>query len=141
MKVLLDTCTLSEIRNPTGRAEVKRAVLDIPNQDLYLSVITIGEITKGIALLETGKRKKDLLQWVQGLLRDFADSVLPVDCDTARIWGELTANCRKKGKLLPASDGLIAATAMQHGLYVMTRNVADFETTGVMLLNPWDNFL
>lgn len=139
MRVLLDTCVLSEIRNPAGNNAVKRAVEAIASEDMFLSVITIGEITKGIALLEARKRKAELLRWIEGLERDFAASVLPIDSDTARIWGEITALCQKAGKQLPACDGMIAATALQHGLYVMTRNVSDFAATGTMMLNPWND--
>lgn len=138
MRFLLDTCVVSEIRNPVGSVSVKKAVDAIASADMFLSVITLGEIAKGIALLEPGRRKRELSAWIQGLERDFADSLLPVDSGTASIWGDITALCQKAGKNLPACDGLIAATAMRHGLYVMTRNVADFAATGAMLLNPWD---
>jgi predicted nucleic acid-binding protein len=69
--------------------------------------------------------------------RHYADRVLPVDLETSHIWGELTAAAQKIGKIIPASDGLIAATARRHGLHVMTRNTEHFEPTGVMLVNPW----
>lgn len=66
------------------------------------------------------------------------DRILPIDLETAVIWGEVTAKSEKKGKPIPAIDGLIAATAIRHGLQLMTCNVADFEATGAMLINPWD---
>ena len=137
MRVLLDTCVLSELRTSNGNAEVRSAVDALDSDHLFLSVISIGEITKGIALLREGQKKRALQAWLQTLERHYADRLLPVDLETGRIWGELTAAARKAGRTVPASDGLIAATARRHGLHVMTRNTADFETTDVLLLNPW----
>lgn len=137
MRALLDTCVLSELRKPQGDVGVRRAVDEIPDDDLFVSVISIGEIAKGIALLDDSRRKRDLQSWLNVLERDYTDRILPVDRETAHIWGELTANARKSGKIVSASDGLIAATAWRHGLSVMTRNMSDFEPTGAMLINPW----
>jgi predicted nucleic acid-binding protein len=135
--VLLDTCVLSELRKPKVDAGVHRAVNEIPDDDLFVSVISIGEIAKGIALLDDSRRKRELQSWLQVLERDYAARLLLVDRETAHIWGELTATAQKNGKIISASDGLVAATARRHGLHVMTRNVADFESTGAMLINPW----
>lgn len=139
MRVLLDTCVLSELRRPQGDAGVRQSVDQISDDDLFISVISVGEIVKGIALLDAGRRKRDLQSWLQILERDYAARILPVDREAAHIWGELTATAQRDGKIISASDGLIAATARRHGLHVMTRNVADFEPTGVMLINPWEN--
>jgi toxin FitB len=138
MRVLLDTCVLSEIRKKKGSSVVKNAVQTFSNTDLFLSVITIGEIVKGIELLGSSKRKKELTAWVQGLERDFSESILSIDIETVIIWGDLTASAQKSGKTVPACDGLIAATAKRHGLHLMTRNVIDFEPTGAMIFNPWE---
>jgi len=137
VRVLLDTCVLSELRKPDGHAGVRRAVEEIPSENLYLSVVSIGEIVKGIALLKDGRRKRELQSWVQALERHYTEQLLPVDLETAQIWGELTASAQKRGKTISAVDGLIAATALRHGLRVMTRNPADFEPAGVLLMNPW----
>jgi toxin FitB len=137
VRALLDTCVLSELRKPQVDADVQQAVDEIPDDDLFVSVISIGEIAKGIALLADSRRKRELQSWLQVLERDYAARILLVDRETAHIWGELTATARKNGKIISASDGLIAATARRHGLHVMTRNVADFESTGTMLINPW----
>ena len=137
MRVLLDTCVLSELRKAQVDVGVRQAVDEIPDDDLFVSVISIGEIAKGIALLDDSRRKRELQSWLQSLERDYATRILPVDRDTAHIWGELTATARKNGRIISASDGLIAATARGHGLHVMTRNVFDFEPTGAMLINPW----
>jgi len=87
--------------------------------------------------LDEGKRKRDLQSWIQALERYYTERILPVDLETTRIWGELTARAQKKGKTIPASDSLIASTAIRHGLHVMTRNIDDFSATGAMLINPW----
>lgn len=116
---------------------MRRAVEALGSEDLFLSVISIGEIAKGIALLKETKKKDDLMIWVQTLQADYADRVLVVDLETAHIWGELTAEAQNAGKIVPASDGLIAATARRHGLHVMTRNTEHFKAAGVLLLDPW----
>ena len=94
---------------------------------------------KRISLLKESKNKRDLQAWLQALERYYADRILPVDLETSHIWGELTAAAQKAGKIVPASDGLIAATARRHGLHVMTRNTEHFAPTGVLLINPWAN--
>lgn len=137
MRVLLDTCVLSEIRKAHGNQNVCRAVEELSDDDLFVSVISIGEIAKGIELLEDSKRKRALQRWLQTLERDYASRLLPIDREAGHIWGELTAVAQKRGKIVTSNDGLIAATARRHGLHVMTLNVADFEPTGVMLINPW----
>jgi len=139
VKVLLDTCALSELRRPAGHPGVRRVVTALNDEDLFVSVITVGEITKGIALLRESQNKRALQTWLQTLERNFADRILPIDIETSRIWGELTAAAQQAGRQVHAGDGLIAATARRHGLHVMTRNASDFEPTGVLTLNPWTN--
>ena len=139
MKVLLDTCTLSELRLPKPDAGVANAVRDLDSDDLFVSAISIGEIVKGVALLADGQKKRLLQSWLQTLERYYGDRLLPIDLETCRMWGELTAAAQKAGRTIPVSDGLIAATARRHGLYIMTRNTGDFEPTGVPLLNPWED--
>lgn len=137
MRVLLDTCVLSELRRPEPHAGVRRAIETLNSDDLFVSVLTIGEIAKGIALLKDGRKKRTLQVWLQTLERHYADRLLPIDLETSRIWGELTAAAQKAGRTISASDDLIAATARRHGLHLMTRNTTDFEPSGVLLFNPW----
>ena len=137
MKVLLDTCVLSELNHPHGSHHVRQAVMQIEDDDLFLSVISIGEIIKGIMLLDDGRRKSALSHWVQNLIREFGERILPVDLKTTDRWGQLTAAARKQGLTIPTSDGLIASTALCHDLKVMTRNISDFIPAGVGLINPW----
>ena len=92
MRTLLDTCVLSELRRPNGNEGVKRAVTELSNEALFVSVISIGEIVKGILLLDPSQRQKALLNWVHRLERDYADCLLPVELDVVRIWGEITAS-------------------------------------------------
>lgn len=138
MKVLLDTCVLSELHRSGGEPCVRQSVESFVDSDLYMSVLTVGEIIKGIALLVPGKKKQDLQRWIQGLEQRYSDRILPVDRDVSRIWGEVTGRARTQGITLPVVDGLIAATALRHGLHLMTRNTSDFATTGVLLINPWE---
>lgn len=137
MRVLIDTCVLSELRRPKGEPRVRRAVDSLESEDLFVSVVSIGEISKGIALLRESQNKRALAAWLLALERDYADRLLPIDLETSHIWGELTAIGQKAGKPVPVSDGLIAATAKRHGLHVMTRNTDHFEPTGVLIVNPW----
>lgn len=138
MRALLDTCVVSELWRKGSSPKVYRRISQLKPEDAYLSVLTIGEITKGIRLLNKGKKKSALLGKLSLLEKEYQDNILDIDIEIARIWGELLAVSQKKGKPVPASDALIAATAKRHGLHVMTRNVSDFENTGAMLLNPWE---
>jgi predicted nucleic acid-binding protein len=101
---------------------------------MFLSVLTLGELRKGAAARrQNDSAAADLLgDWVEGIETTFADRVLPVDAATARVWGELAAR-----RTLPVIDTLIAATAIRHGLTLVTRNTRDVETTGVPFVDPW----
>jgi len=136
VRILLDTCVVSEISRPQGNPAVRQRVEDTPNKDLLMSVLTVGELVKGIGMLDTGKRKDRLSRWLLSLEQEYADRIIPVDTETSRIWGEITAEAQKRGKIVSVPDGLIAATAIRHGLHVMTRNVSDFQETGAMLIDP-----
>jgi predicted nucleic acid-binding protein len=137
VKTLLDTCTLAELRKPSPNAAVVAAVQAIPDAQLYVSVLSLGEIAKGIGLLAAGKKREALTAWLATLESQFSDRLLGLDAETAKLWGELTARAQKKGVTIPATDGLIAATALRHGLHVMTRNEGDFKASGVRIINPW----
>jgi len=114
-------------------------VQSVRDRDLFLSVITIGELTKGITMLKAGKKKAALNDWLLTLVQESTGRILPIDEEAARIWGELTASAQERGKTVAAADGLIAATALRHGLHVMTRNISEFHESGAMLINPWDD--
>lgn len=137
MKLLLDTCALSELKRPHPYPKMMKIIQESDNNDLFISTLSVGEIEKGIALLEDLTRKHSLQQWIYTLEKFFADRILDIDVEICRIWGKITAETQKSGRILPAVDGLIAATAIKHDLHVVTRNVVDFESTGVPLINPW----
>ncbi len=104
-----------------------------------MSVVTLGELIRGVSRLRAGKKKSLLRGWILTLEHEYGERILPVDADTARIWGELTAAAQECGRTIGAADGLIAATGIRHGLHVMTRNVGDFSETGAMVINPWES--
>lgn len=137
MSILLDTCVLSEIRHPQGNRAVREAVRSRSDGELFLSVLTLGELAKGISLLDEGRRKHELESWLADLGSHYADRILAVDRQVALIWGEVAAAAQANGRTIPAIDGLIAATALRHGMSLMTRNTDDFAPMGVRLLNPW----
>ena len=137
MRALLDTCVISELHRAGGEQKVGAAVAALRDEDLFLSVVTVGELTRGVLRLAQGRRKTELTAWLQTLKRDYTGRILPVDGETAELWGELTAKAEAKGRVVPIADGLIAATSLQHGLHILTRNVDDFRMTGAMVSNPW----
>lgn len=133
MKLLLDTCVVSEVQKPNADAFVSQFISSRHPEDLFLCVITLGEHQKGISLLPAGQKRRGLEIWSVLLQDDYANRILPIDREVALIWGELSARDRN----LPVPDGLIAATALRHGMGVVTRNTKDFRSTGVVLINPW----
>jgi len=105
-----------------------------------MSVISIGEILKGITILAAGQRRAMLQQWLDETLRPwFEGRILPVSEAIAARWGTLSGECKVRGATLNMADGLIAATALEHGLTLVTRNAKDFEAVGVAILNPWES--
>ncbi len=139
MKFLLDTNVISEPRRRAPDPRVLARLAATPSKDKFVSVISVGELFYGIAQLNPGKRRRELETWLEQAEQHFADQLLPVNRDIARLWGNLTTRTAKVGRPLNVADGLIAATAIHHGLHVMTRNVSDFEATGVLIVNPWDD--
>ena len=106
---------------------------------LYLSVLTLGEIRKGIAGLTQGKRRAHLETWLEvDLQARFSGRIVPIDSAIADRWGLLAAEAKSKGKALSVVDGLLAATALHHNLTVVSRNARDFTAAQVQVLNPWE---
>jgi predicted nucleic acid-binding protein len=135
---LLDTNVLSEVRRPSPDPRVLAWLDEVDEDRTFLSVVSIGEIARGVAQLEAGRRKTALQHWLDVELPGrFGNRLLPVDRATALTWGRLGAESRRAGKGLPAMDGWIAATAVRHGLTLVTRNTADFAGIEIALLNPW----
>jgi predicted nucleic acid-binding protein len=111
----------------------------IDPHDAWLSVITIGEVVSGIESMPDGKRKRQYLAWLNEIEQQYEGKILSIDVDISRTWGEIHGSLRRRGIQLAPPDGLIAATAIQHGMHVVTRNVKDFEPTGVLIVNPWES--
>ena len=139
MKLLLDTCVISDLVSKKPNPAVVEWVDAQDDDDIYLSVITIGEIVKGIERLPASKRKRELLDWLSNdLLARFQDRIMALDIDVLVEWGTLTARMELAGRPMPAIDALIAATALVNRCTLVTRNVNDFEGTGVEIINPWE---
>lgn len=139
MRVLLDTNILSELRKPAPHPRVIEQVRQIGSEHTFISSITIGELAYGIARLPRSAKRAELDSWLLEIEQHYRSHVLPFDAETAHIWGDLVARMKTAGRALPIQDAQIAATAIQHGLHLMTRNVADFHPTGVLLINPWQD--
>ena len=136
---LLDTNIPSEMTRPRPQPSVSAWLDDADDDQLYFSVVSLGEILKGVTLLSESKRRRLLQKWLDKTLRPwFEDRILPVNQPIAERWGVLAGKCQMKGRPLKVVDGLIAATALEHELTVVTRNVKDFAGLGVTVFNPWD---
>ncbi|WP_050478974.1 type II toxin-antitoxin system VapC family toxin [Herbaspirillum rhizosphaerae] len=135
MSYLIDTNALSELRRREPDARVVQWFSERPAGTLYLSVLTLGELRKGIDALAHSQRKLALLDWLETELpMFFAGRILPVDLVVADRWGRLQAQA---GRPLPAIDSLLAATALTHGLTLITRNLRDFQHPDLQVLDPW----
>jgi len=138
MNYLLDTNVISELVARHPDQNVVGWVQGVEELLLNLSVITIGEIKKGIEKLPESPRKQELTEWLeQDLMERFRDRIVPLDLQVLLCWGELAARLEISGKPMPAIDSLIAATALQGEYVLVTRNTVDFEYAGISTLNPW----
>jgi len=135
---LLDTNCISELVRPRPEPRVIAWVEATEERLLYLSVLTLGEIRKGLAMLPSGKRRTQLETWLEMELRPrFSGRVLAVDAAVADRWGLVSANAKIRGQSLSAIDGLLAATALEHNLTIVSRNATDFKSTQVTVVDPW----
>jgi predicted nucleic acid-binding protein len=136
MSYLIDTNVISEIVRPKPNHKVLNWFETIPNQSIYISVLTLGEIRKGIEKIELRQRKEKLKLWLENELPTwFENRILPIDAQIADRWGQLQAQAKH---LLPAIDSLIAATALNHNLCIVTRNEQDFKFPLLQVVNPWN---
>jgi predicted nucleic acid-binding protein len=137
---LLDTNVLSEFsRNGEPNPRVRTWLFAAPPDLLYASVLTTAEIRRGIELLAAGKRRHELEVWLENILvESFQLRLLPVTRTIADRWAVISASAQRSGLHVAIFDGLIAATALEHGLTVVTRNVKDFAGTGAAIFNPWE---
>lgn len=142
MKYLLDTCVLSELIKKKPDSNVVMWISGLNEKDLFISVLTIGEIYKGVEKLSSGDKKSKLHKWVTHDLQErFQNRILSFDLEAASLWGQRQAQSELKGKPMPAIDGQIAATGLFNNLTVVTRNVSDMEISGVLLFNPWREYV
>lgn len=140
MNYLLDTCVISELAKSEPHKKVVDWVLIENEVNFYLSVLTFGELNKGVEKLPESKKKDSLRIWIEeDLAHRFKNRIIGIDMRVSVIWGKIQCAAEKKGKPMPAIDSLIAATGIAHNLTVVTRNVTDMEQSGVALLNPWSN--
>ena len=138
MKYLLDTCVLSELIKKNPSQKVVKWVSKNDEANLFISVLTIGEIHRGIEKLPKSKKKEKLHQWVNNDLKErFKSRIIDFDLQTATVWGRVQAHSELLGKGMPAIDGQIVATGITYDLTVVTRNTKDMEISGANLLNPW----
>lgn len=136
MSYLIDTNVLSELRRKQADARVVTWIQARPRQSLYLSVLSLGEIRKGIEGVTDAAFRQTLTDWLEVELPNyFVGRLLGIDAQVADRWGQVQA---RAGRTLPAIDGLLAATALQHDLTLVTRNTRDFEGLTVRLINPWE---
>jgi toxin FitB len=137
---LLDTNVLSEFNRRGDPSPLVRRWLEAADTgSLYASVLTLAEIRFGVELLPPSKRRTQLEEWLDRDLSAWFDGrVLPVDRSIADRWGVLRARAQMKGRPLSVVDGLLAATALQYGLAIVSRNLSDFAAVGVPVVNPWE---
>ncbi len=136
---LVDTNVPSELTRETPDARVEAFLGTTGKESLFLSVMTLGEICKGIDLLPAGTKRDELERWLEVEVRSwYAGRILPVSESIAEGWGHLAAAAKRQGIAVTVVDAVIAATALEHDLTLVTRNVKDFAGLGVVLLNPWD---
>lgn len=133
---LLDTDVLSESSNPQPDERVMDW-LDAHDHEIHLSTISLGEIVKGIELMPSGKRRKEIEAWFGRLERWAGPRLLAPTDPVMRRWGRLCAEQERKGRRLPVLDSLIAATALTHGHTIVTRNTSDYPAD-IPIFNPWE---
>lgn len=137
MNYLLDTCVLSELVKPNPNDKVIDWLDDTPDDRLFLSVITIGEIRKGLTKLPESKKKKSLTNWLNTLLEDYQSRIYDINLTVAENWGIIQGSAEKSGTPIASIDSLIAAVAYTYNLTLVTRNEKDFVPANIPIINPW----
>ena len=138
MSYLLDTNVVSESEQLTPHPSVISWLAARDESDVYLSALTVGEIRRGIEMLDSGKKRTHLRNWLEGIRATFAGRILPITESTFAVWGTMFASFEKKGLKRPMFDSLLEATALEHDLILVTRNVRNFRDTSITILNPWE---
>jgi len=135
---LLDTCVISEATRPRASAKVRSWICATLPERQFLSVVNLAEIEQGIASIDDATKARKLRAWLRDdLLPDFEGRIIDVDAAVASRWGQLLGEGRRNGQPRPVMDALLAATALEHELSLVTRNVADFAPFDLDIINPW----
>jgi hypothetical protein len=135
--ILLDTNVISEAMKPAPEAAVCDWLDEQAAETLYLSSVTIAELTFGIGALPQGRRKDRLMAALEGVMALFGERILPFDTEAARRYGDLAVRARAAGRGFPTPDGYIAAIAAAHDFAVASRDASAFEAAGLTVINPW----
>jgi tRNA(fMet)-specific endonuclease VapC len=139
MNYLLDTCVLSEFIRHQPDERVIQWMDGMDESKLFLSVITIGEIHRGIERLPESRRKNELIAWLNDVLVNrFDRRIVNIDVPSMFLWGSLTVRMESIGKPMSVMDSLIAASALHQNMIIVTRNVTHFQSCGVQVVNPWE---
>ncbi|MBW4696916.1 MAG: type II toxin-antitoxin system VapC family toxin [Aphanocapsa lilacina HA4352-LM1] len=135
---MLDTNVVSELVRLGPEPLVTHWLASQNPLELFLAATTFGELTRGVYRLDAGKKRNTLLAWLEQLPIQFSGRILPFDRTTATLWGQFMAQSDRMGRPRSAADLQIAATAIQHGLVLATRNIDDFRGVDLPLVNPWE---
>ncbi len=139
MSFIIDTCVISELTKKVPDKNVLTWFENCPEDQIFISSLTLGEIQYGIEMLLEGKKKINLMVWYDELLETYKDSTLPVNNNISIRWGHERARLQKKGVHLPIIDGLIACTAVEYNYTLVTRDISEIEAIDVRFINPWES--
>ncbi len=137
MTYLLDTNVVSESRKKIPDANVQHWLESQPVAVQHISVISLGELLQGAKRAKTSEQRANLENWLERLEKRFAERVLPLDSAVMQVWADVTTTAINRGQTVPLMDSLIAASAIRHGLILVTRNTQDVKALGVKIFNPW----
>ena len=138
MNYLLDTCVVSELTKQKAERRVLAWIDTVPEDRLHLSVLTLGELHKGIARLDAGDRRRRLERWLSEDVRTrFEGRIVALDEETLALWGRIMGEGERRGRTWPLMDSLMAAAAIAGHMTLVTRNLTDVQDMGVSLLDPW----
>lgn len=139
MSFLIDTCVISELRKLAPDQTVLEWFTTVNEENLFISVLTLGEIEYGIASLPNGKKKSAITIWFEELKFQLKHQTIDITPEIASHWGVMRGTMQRQGISVSVVDGLIAATAIDQDLLIVTRNINDFKHTGARIFNPWDS--
>ena len=139
MSYLLDTNVISEPKRKRPDQKVIQWLGSLDDADIYLSALTVGEMKKGAVKLPSGRNRVLVQNYLEKVRNRFAGRILPITERTFLVWGKMMAEFEQRGIVRPALDSLLEATALEHDLILVTRNVRDFQHSSVTLLNPWED--